>query len=50
MYDHIDAVEPTFEEALVGLKLERVRHGTPSAREHSVLGDDGITFDAMSKG
>ena len=48
--DHINAIEPAFEKALVGLKLELVRHDTCSICEHAVFGDDGITFDATRRG
>jgi hypothetical protein len=50
VYDHINAIEAAFEKALVGLKLKLVRHDTRSIREHAILGDDGITFDATRKG
>jgi hypothetical protein len=46
----VDPVEPAFEEALIGLELERVRHDTRGIREHAILGDDGITFDATGRG
>ena len=50
MHHHIDPVEPAFEEVLIGLELERVRHDTRGIREHAILGDDGITFDATRTG
>jgi hypothetical protein len=50
MHHHIDPVEPAFEEVLIGLELERVRHDTRGIGEHAILGDDGITFDATRMG
>jgi hypothetical protein len=50
MHHHIDPVEPAFEELLIGLELERVRHDTRGIREHAILADDGITFDATRTG
>ena len=47
--DHINAVEAAFEKALVGLTPELVRHDTRNICEHAVLGDDGITFNAIRK-
>src|ERR1039458_9818200 len=45
MHHHIDLVEPAFEEVLIGLELERVRHDTRGIRKHAIFGDDGVTFD-----
>ena len=50
MHHHIDAVEPAFKEVPIGLELERVRHDTRGIREHAILRDDGITFDATRTG
>jgi hypothetical protein len=50
MHHHIDPVEPAFEEVLIGLELERVRHDTRGIRDHAILGDDGITFDSTRTG
>ena len=33
----IDSVEPAFEEVLIGLELERVRHDARGIREHAIL-------------
>ena len=46
MYQNIDPVEPAFEEVLIGLVLERIRHDSFGIRNHAILGDNGITFDA----
>jgi hypothetical protein len=50
MRHHIDRVEPTREEALIGVELELVRHDAGRICEHAVLGDNGITFDARRPG
>jgi hypothetical protein len=50
MRHHINPVEPAFEEMLIGLELERVRHDTCGIREHAIFGDNGITFDATRTG
>jgi hypothetical protein len=50
VHHDIDPVEPAFEEVPIGLELERVRHDTRGIREHAILGDDGITFDATGHG
>src|SRR5665213_2670557 len=49
MRDHIDTVKAVFEKALVGLKLELIRHDTGRIGEHAVFRDDGITFDTAGK-
>ena len=46
MHHNINAIEPAFEEVLIGLKFELIRYNTSRIREHAVLGDNGITFDA----
>src|SRR3984893_16915010 len=46
MDHHVDPVELAFEEVLIGLELERVRHDARGIRDHAILGDDGITFDS----
>ena len=50
MHRHIDPVERTFEEMPIGLEFERIRHDAGGIREHAVLRDDGITFDATITG
>src|SRR5580700_10159689 len=50
MHHYVDPVEPAFEEVLIGLELERVRHDTRGIRDHAILGDDGITFDSTRTG
>jgi hypothetical protein len=45
-HHHIDPVKPTFEEGLIGLELERIRHDTRGIRKHPIFGDYGITFNA----
>jgi hypothetical protein len=50
MYHHIGPVEPAFEKVPIDLELERVWHDTRGIREHALLGDDGITFDATRTG
>ena len=45
MHYHIDPVERAFEELVIGLELERVRHDTRGIRDHAIRGDDGITFE-----
>src|SRR5579863_331813 len=46
VHHHDGCVEPAFEELPVGLELQRVRHDARGIREHAILGDDGVTFDA----
>src|SRR5262245_14684556 len=46
MHDDVDAVEPPFEEHLVGLKFERVRHDSCGICKHAILGDNRVSFDA----
>ena len=50
MHYHIDPVERAFEELVIGLELERVRHDTRGIRDHAIRGDDGITFDSARTG
>ena len=50
MHHNIDSVEPAFEKVLISLELKRIRYDTRGIREHAILGDDGITFDATSTG
>ena len=50
MYHNIDSVEPAFKEALISREFKRVRHDTRGIREHAVLRDDGIAFDATGTG
>jgi hypothetical protein len=50
MHHHIDSIELLFEEALVGLNFQGIRHDALGIREHSVFGDDGVAFDANGKG
>src|SRR5471032_813055 len=46
VHDHVDAIETAFEETLVGVELERVRHDARGVSQHPVRGDDRIAFDA----
>lgn len=46
MNDDVDMVQPGFEEAVIGLVLENVRHEAARIRDHSVARDDGVAFDA----
>jgi hypothetical protein len=50
MHYHIDPVESAFEEVPIGLELERVRDHARGVREHAILGDNGIPFDATRTG
>jgi hypothetical protein len=49
MHHDIDTIETFFEEYLIGLKLERIRHDSCRVRKHAVLGNDGVTFNARHK-
>src|SRR5690348_526721 len=46
VHDHVDGVEPVFEETLVGLEFERIRHDAGGVGQHAVLRHDGKTLDA----
>ena len=50
MHHHIDPVEAAFEELPIAVGLERVRHDTRGIREHAILGDSSMTFDALRTG
>src|SRR6202035_4674637 len=50
MHYHVDPVESAFEEMPIGLELERVRDHARGVREHAILGDNGIPFDATRMG
>ena len=46
MHDDVDAIEPSFEENLIGLKFERVRHNSCRIGKHAILRDNRVSFDA----
>ncbi len=45
MHHRIDAIEPGFEEAAVGLEFERGWHDAGGIRDHAIFGNDGVPFD-----
>ena len=46
MHDDVDTIEPSFEESLITLEFERVRHNSCRIRKHTVRGDNRVSFDA----
>ena len=50
MHHDINPIKPAFEEVLIGIEFELVRHDTCCIREHAILRDNGITFDATGHG
>ncbi|HEV8014925.1 MAG TPA: hypothetical protein VGP48_05310 [Stellaceae bacterium] len=46
MHHRIDAVEPAFEEAPIGVEFEGIGHDADSICQHAILRDDGVAFDA----
>src|ERR1700735_5242004 len=50
VHDDIHPIQRPFEEPLIGLEYQRVRHDAAGIREHPILGDDGETFDMRGTG
>ena len=46
VHDDVDTIEPSFEESLITLEFERVRHDSCRIRKHAVRGDNRVSFDA----
>ena len=49
MNNQVGTIECTIKELLVTFEFQRVRHHVPGVRQHSVGGDDDITFNAESR-